>query len=114
MRGAVSTPRPPETDSSAVGWVGSGKSQLNPRYWALELLIWVCGLNPVLNASPFAAAQLAWRLVSGDAAAARATGFEFAALSTVGALNDDKKNRRLTESAVTDIRLETFVILDIT
>src|ERR1700676_5538856 len=103
ISGEVSTPRPPDTSSRAVGWVGSGNSQLRPRYCAFELLIWVCGLKFWLNWLPLPVNQLASRFVRG-VAAARATGFEFAAApSTVGAPTDDKKNRRPTEIAVIDV-----------
>jgi len=61
--------------SSAVEWVGSGNSQLRPRYWAFELLIWVCGLKSVLNWLPLPPAQLASSAESGVAAA---TGFDAA------------------------------------
>src|SRR2546422_8995762 len=109
INGAESTPRPPETDSRAAGWAGSGNSQLRPRYWALELLMIFCGLKSVLNGSPFAEAQLAWSCVRG--VAARAADFGFAAApSTPGAPIDDTKKSNVTAIAEIEV-LETFVML---
>ena len=102
--GAESTPRPPATFNSGVGWVGSGKSQLRPRYWAFELLIRFCGLYPVLNASPFAKAQLAWSCVNGvEARAAGELGDALAGLNRTEAPIEEMKKRRLIENALIDV-----------
>src|ERR1700730_15800437 len=109
ISGAVSTPSPPATFSSAVECVGSGNSQLRPRYCAFELLIWVCGLKSVLNWLPLPPAQLASRVDSGVAAA---TGFDaaLAGLMRTEAPIVEKKNRRLIAKALIDFLSSNFVI----
>src|SRR5712692_2756334 len=106
--GAESTPRPPATFNSGVGWVGSGKSQLRPRCWAFELLITICGLWLWLSALPPDATQFASRAGSGVAARAADAGMGDA--KTGGPANDEKTKRRLRHAASIDALLDAFDI----
>src|SRR5216683_5222933 len=106
--GVAPTPRPPATFSSAVGWVGSGKSHFMVKYWALELLIWFCGLKFQFARFAEEALQLA---SSCERGVARGTKVGLSRATARGAPTVDARKSRLTESAVILVSLERKVMI---